>query len=202
MKKLLLVCSHLYSGSGSLYTALDQHPRIQGFRAPEPNRYVNPLDLLRRTEQRHKLGNRSAIYMDELLYNYQLQTKQAYKNCHFLYVVRRPEPVLARMMVLDKMRPGFAARYYTFRLRRLCEMAKRTPGAILLTYDDLEQGRGLDLVADSMNLKTPVEFDPASLDDGGSFNTDLLGSTLRSGVEDTYERYLYFLRNQSLRQLL
>ena len=130
MKKLVFICGHAYSGSNALYEAMNQHPRIQGFRRNGFNTYENKLSLLRYTQQKHKLNNRSAIYMDELLYNQQLQTKDAYEICKFIYVIRHPIASISLMIAKDKIKPSFACRYYSFRMRRLCEMAKRTPGAV------------------------------------------------------------------------
>ena len=80
-------------------------------------------------------------------------------------------------------------------------MAKRTPGSVLLTYDDLSEGKGLDLISEYLELPQPIEFSPSSLSSlNRSFGTDLLGKGHRLEVEDSYERYLYFLRNLSLRQ--
>ena len=200
MKKILFVCSHLHSGSSALCDALNRHPRIQGYKLAARSSYAGPPNLLMLTEQHHKLGNRSAIYMDELLWNHHLSTKAAYKECSFIYVVREPAAVLDLLVGNEKMKPSFAVRYYTYRLRRLCEMAKRTPGAVLLTWDDLVENRGISLIQDYLGLKQPVSFDPVSLSPfKRAYSTDLVGLQVRSEVDDTYQRYLYYLKNQNLR---
>lgn len=200
MKKILFVCSHLNSGSSALCDALNHHSRIQGYKLAARSPYAGPSNLLTLTEQHHKLSNRSAIYMDEILYNHHLSTKVAYKECSFVYVVREPTVVLNLLVGNEKMKPSFAVRYYTYRLRRLCEMAKRTPGAILLTWDDLVENRGISLIQDYLSLKQPISFDPLSLSPfKRSYSNDLLGLQVRSEVDDTYQRYLYYLKNQNLR---
>ena len=201
MKKILFVCSHSYSGSGGLFDALNRHPRIQGYHLAARSPYSHPLNFLTLTEQPHKLDNRSAIYADELLYNQQLSTKAAYKECKFVYVVREPEPVLNFLVGNDRIKPSFAVRYYTYRLRRLCEMAKRTPGAVLLTWDDLAVGRGLNLIEEYLGLRQPIPYDPALLIPyKRTFSTGLVEPSLRVETENTYQRYLYYLKNQNLRQ--
>jgi len=200
MKKILFVCSHPYSGSSALWSALNQHPRIQGYNLAARQPYFSPLNLLTLTEQSHKLNNRSAIYMDELLRNHHLSTKVAYKECNFVYVVRESEPVLNFLVGNEKIKPSFAARQYAYRLRRLCEMAKRTPGAVLLTWDDLVAGRGLNLIEEYLNLRQPILFDPSLLAPyQHTFTTVLVSPTLRATTEDAYQRYLYFLKSQNLR---
>jgi len=199
MKKLVFICGHSYSGSNVLYEAMNQNPRIQGFRKGEYNIYDTKLSLLRYTEQKHKLNNRSAIYMDELIYNQQLQTKDAYEICKFIYVIRHPLNTLSLMISNNKTKPAFAFRYYSFRMRRLCEMAKRTPGAVLLTYDNIKNGKGIDLITDYLNLREPLNFEPdIFFSYEKTFSTDLLGLNLRLQAENIYEQYLYFLKNQFL----
>lgn len=200
MKKILFVCSHLYSGSSALYDALNRHPKIQGYNLADRSPYSGPLNLLTLTEQHHKLDNRSAIYMDKLLYNHHLSTKTAYKECKFIYVVREPTAVLNLLVGNDKMKQSFAVRYYTYRLRRLCEMAKRTPGAVLLTWNDLIENRGIDLIEEYLNLKQPISYDPALLAPfKRTYPIDLVDLQLRTKSDDAFQRYLYYLKNQNLR---
>lgn len=203
MKKIVFLCSHLYSGSGMVYDAMNLHPKIQGYKNISTNRYMSPVDLLTLTNYNHKIKNRSAIYMDEILYNYQISSKDIYRYCKFIYLVRRPIVPISFNISLDKKKINYAILYYKFRLRRLCEMAKRTPGAILLTYDQLIDGKGMDLISEYLDLPQPIDFDNSVLTSlNRGFGTDLLGPNLRLEVENTYEKYLYFLKNQSLRQLL
>ena len=78
-------------------------------------------------------------------------------------------------------------------------MASKTPGSVFLTYDQLCNGFGVDLISNYLELKFPIEFNPNSVQIySNKFSTDLLGSVLRSQIYDSYERYLYFLKNQSL----
>jgi hypothetical protein len=203
MKKVLFLASHLYSGSSALYHALNANPRIQGFMNNKYNDYGSFLSIYTMTLQEHKCTTRAAIYMDELLFNPQLSVKTAYEFCKFIYVVRPPEQTLNLMIsnnliANSKSKPSYAVRYYTYRLRRICEMAKRTPGAVLLTFEDLKLGRGMDLLTDYLQLRQPVEFYPHYLQTlERNFSTELLDTNLRSEVNDTYERYLYFLKNLS-----
>lgn len=200
MKKILFVCSHLHSGSAALFDALNHHPRIQGYKLAARSPYAGPSNLLTLTEQHHKLDNRSAIYMDELLHNHHFSTKAAYKECKFIYVVREPASVLNLLIGNEKMKPSFAVRYYTYRLRRLCEMAKRTPGAVLLTWDDLVENRGISLIEEYLNLKQPISYDPVILTPfKRTYPTDLIDFQVRSQVDETYQQYLYYLKNQNLR---
>ena len=200
MKKILFVCSHLHSGSSVLFDSLNCHPRIQGYKLAQIGSYSSPFNLLALNEQRHKLDNRSAIYMDELLFNHNLSTKAAYKECKFIYILREPKEVLNLLVYKNNMKPSFAVRYYTYRIRRLCEMSKRTPGAVLLTWNDLLENKGLSLIEDYLNLKQPISFNCFDFNKlEKKFSNDLVDFKTRSRTEDSYQKYLFFLKNQNLR---
>jgi hypothetical protein len=91
MKKIVFICSHLCSGSSALYDAMNENPRIHGFKQNSLNAYESPFNLVTLTNKTHKMNNASAIYMDELLKNYQFTSKESYSYCNFIYIVRSPE---------------------------------------------------------------------------------------------------------------
>jgi len=193
MKKIVLICSHEYSGSTALYEAMNGHTRIQGYKVK--NKYESPLNFYFLCKNPHKLTNKSAIFMDELFYNFQISTKAAYDYCRFIYVVRQPESVLGFMIANQTRKPSFAIRRYKYRLRRLYEMSKRTSGGILLTYDNLLEGRGTDLIDSYLGLKQPIVFNPSLLMPYKlQYNTDQIAPTVMDELRESYERYLYLMR--------
>lgn len=200
MKKILFVCSHAYSGSSGLFNALNRHPRIQGYNFGSKNSYTSPQSLMYLTEQSHKCTNRAAIYMDELLKNHELSTKSVYGICKFIYVLREPEIVLSYLIKQERMKPEFAARGYLFRIRRICEMAKRSDG-ILLTWNDLIASKGIDLIENYLQINQKIPFDELFLRpyarQYGSVDSKLLQKT-----EDAYQKYLYWLKTQTKLQYL
>lgn len=201
MKKVVFLCSHLFSGSSQLYAAMQRNTRIQGYKGKNLNYYESSMNIVNLMACKHKANNNSAIFMDEINFNHQISTKSVYSSCKFVYVVRSPEQCVPQIISNFKYSALNAVRYYTFRLRRICEMARNTPGAVLLTFDDLINDRGVDLINDYLELVKPIDFNPNSLASyKNSASADLLGSAIRSQVCERYERYLYFLRNQSLRQ--
>jgi hypothetical protein len=134
--------------------------------------------------------------MDELLYNYCLSIKYAYNVSKFIYIIRDAEPTLNWLMENELFKtPLHAQRYYLYRLRRICEMAKRTPGAVVLSYYDIKNKKGLDKIESYLNLKEPIELyakmpDPTSL--------SLVPSTLVREADESFERYWHYLKSQDL----
>ena len=194
MKKIVFVVSHLYSGSTALCMAMDLHPRIQIGNLIQGRDYTHPMHLIELSEQPHKFPNRAAIYLEELLYNHQFCVRAAYGVCKFIYVVREPESVLNFMMGLGGVKnPEFASRAYLFRLRRMCEMAKRS-GGVLLTFEDLMEGR-VERVPEYLGLKVALPYDVTML--AGyqrKFSSTLCPYPMLTKAQDTYEKYLYFLK--------
>lgn len=191
MKKTLFVISHLCSGSNSFCDALDTHPRVKIFRTGTI--YESPLDLLQLTEQPHKLNNMAAIYGEHLVYNHEFACPSLYEISRFVYIVRPARPTLNELIGKNNM--GSILNYYSYRLRRIYEMATKTPNAVLLTWQDLYDGRGLDLVEDYLVLASPLN-NPTI--ESSESNANISTSILRE-AEHCYERYLYKLKQLPLR---
>lgn len=198
MKKIVLICSHEYSGSTALYEAMNDHIRIQGFRGK--NRYETPMHFYYLAQNNHKMQNKSAIYLDEVVRNHQISTRSVYDYCKFIFVIREPEAVMGYMVGNEKRKPSFACRYYNFRLRRLYEMSKKASGSILLTYDDLKDGRGIDLVQKHLGLKSDISYTPNFLIPyQRSFNLDMITLKDMNQLRESYERYLYLMKQNLVR---
>lgn len=197
MKKILLICSHEHSGHSLLWDALNKHPNIQGFDIASKSSYTNPIDFYTLTDQNHKLNNRAAIYMDKLLYNHQLSTKIIYKKFKFIYLIREPNFVLNSLIYQDKKKISFAVRYYTYRLRRLYEMSRKTPEAVFLTWENLSNKLTSSLIENYLELKSPLILD--FIKDNIEIDTDLIPRKIRLETNDIYEKYLYLFKNEHLK---
>lgn len=201
MKKIVLICSHQHSGSSALYWCMSCNPRIQGVRVGYEHVYDHPLTFYAIANGPHKHKTNAAIYMDELIFNHQLRTKSAYEICKFIYLVRPPTDVIPHLATLTRHSPETVVRAYLFRLRRLCEMAKKTPGAVLLTFEELERSKGIDTITDYLGLKQPIWYDPRVLDPVkvkvGQIPVD---TRIMERAEEGFERYLYFLKSLDLRR--
>lgn len=143
----LFIVTHLGSGASALCDALSRHPRC-GRAIRQVYSHANDLAKM-------KEGNPfSKIYFDKLVYNYQFTCPSLYSQCKFIYVIREPKLVLPYLVHVKGYSARGACRYYAYRLRRLCEMARKTPNKLVSTFDeiDVEKIRKFINVKQSINL--------------------------------------------------
>lgn len=189
MKNGLFVVSHLGSDSGDLVKSLNDNPRVTIYDFSGLYDHYSSLQTL--FGQRHKARDSSAVYGDHLCFNTNFYCSDLYSCCKFIYVISPPRIALPRIIQENNYNPIGSSRYYAYRLRRICEMAKRTPGAVLLRSENMQSK--MHLVKDYLGLKSPVNLDLTN--DDSEVTVD---SSLMSSAEDCYERHLYFLNQQQL----
>lgn len=195
MKKVLFLVSHVGSGSDALYALLNSEQRIMGF--DKNNIYESPLQLLGLTEKKHKLNNSSRIYMDHLVYNYQYSLKPN-DSVQFIFLVREPEGTIDYLVNRKIYKKHDAKRYYLFRIRRICELLKRNPNSIFLTYSNLREGKGLDLISEYLGLKTTLKFTNEFSVPSGKNTLQL---TDYENLSKAYEKYIYFANKVCLKSV-
>lgn len=195
MKNVCFIVSHLGSGSSDLVEVMNGNPRcsIQSSSV----RYEWPGDLDWLFASPHKCRNSSAIYGDHLLFNTSLSCRNLYERCRFIYVVRPARASLNEIAKGRKYLPKFAARYYSFRLRRICETARRTADSLFLTWDDLASGRAFSAIEDYLGLKVQLKAEHRHFQ---ACSGDEFDERLVSECEDAYERYYYYLARLGMRR--
>lgn len=192
MKKIAFINAHMNSGGEYLYESLNQDSCIKGFRTKKQKVYLNNYDLIHLMRQKHKASGKYLIYLDEIYYNYALSTKLDLSQCYFIHIIRSPD-CLNLIQFNEKNKPVFVIRKYLFRLRRICEIAKRTPNAVFLTFEDLQKERAMEILKEFMFLSdTPKINIKKEID----FKKDLISYDLMKEAEEGYENYLAFLRQQ------
>lgn len=194
MKKVAFIVSHLGSGSAELLDILNRNPRvlIQNQNAE----YAHPTDLEWLYNSGHKMDSAAAVYGDHLVTNVSFYCRPLYKECFFIYVVRSARPSLHEIISQYGHKPKNALLYYTFRLRRICEMARQTPGAVLLTWEDVANGKGLPLVEEYLGLKEPLKINELKENEQNFIDLSII-----SDAQESYERHLYYLKQLDLRRL-
>jgi len=194
MKQTIFVVSHIFSGSNRLVETLNAHPSIQVWSSGIIYDSVEKIMLLNRAE--HKDRTTRAIYGDELFYNHAFYCKAAYDHCKFIYFIDSPKDSI-NLMLSNRYYPSVneADRYYRFRLRRIFEMARNTPGAVFLTRDTFLSGKGHGVIEEYLNLNAPL---PHLTFNDEKVKDKLVPSELVSS-ENAFERYLYCLKSMSVR---
>jgi hypothetical protein len=142
----------------------------------------------------HKLRNSAAIYLDEIKYNHAFCCPTLYKMCKFIYLIREARPSLNAILHTG-YNPQSGFFYYTYRLRRLYEMAKKTPGAVFLTWENVASGKGLELIEEHLNLKDPLKIE----DFEGVDTPDVIDLKLVERAQARYEKYFYLFKNMNLK---
>lgn len=190
MKKIVFLISHVGSDSDKLLKILNENPRVQILNGVQT--YSHPVDLrflVLRTP--HKLDNTAAVYGDHLLHNTQFNCEAIHSICKFIYIIREAKASLnENQFHLSRT----VETYYRFRLRRIYEMARRTPGSVLLTWDDMQSGAAFPLIESYLGLKEPLvgaELFTKSIKDRVPFH-------MVEHAQDAYEKYFYKLKNLDL----
>jgi phytoene dehydrogenase-like protein len=191
MHNILFVVSHLYSGANHLIQTLNEHPRIEIQNLNLSYDHPSVLEYL--FSQGHKLDNAAAIYGDRIYLNKDFSCKAFYGFSKFIYVVRPPKSTLNEMVRRENFDEKAALRYYQYRLRRMYEMARNTPKAVYLTWDDLQKAESLEIIEEYLRLKTPLEFKPYPVFEPEGVATDIVEE-----AQDTYERHLYQIKQLNL----
>lgn len=188
MKKTLFVVSHHGSGSDKLIHCLNDNPRVQVFDTQIMYNHPSSLNILH--SHTHKLDNSSAIYGEHLLENVYFSCKNLFSCCKFIYVVREPRPSISQITTQNGFSLQTACNYYCFRLRRICEMARQTPQAVISTYQTLASEEKLKEIEKYLNLSSPLEWGEKAEDEILDIPLEVL-----SKAEESYERHLYYLKN-------
>lgn len=187
MKRILLIASHLGSGSSNLCYCLSQNKTIQWVQDGLIFDDLSSTESILATN--HKYSNIVGLYINEVFYNYQISHKIIYKACDFVYLIREPKNGIKIEKPKDA---SYALDYYVFRLRRLYEMTKETKNAVFLTWENLINGKGIKLISDKFGF-TDINFQ--EIKSTKQYLT--LPKNLLKKAEEAYELCLYRVKNKS-----
>jgi len=191
-RNFALILSHPGSASGQLCDSLSSDRFLL---VPFPGTLDHPDKVQAVVGMPHRVQHAGAVYGVELLLNYQLTCRRLVEFSRSIYVLSDPRRAVPRLVESGLYDEESAVRLYTFRLRRLAELAKVSRRGLLVTEADLERPEGVGLVADFLRTRTqPKPLQP-----------------WRSGVElsprlldwavESYERHLFYMRGLPLRRL-
>lgn len=167
---------------------LGEHPMVQFFSFSS----IKSLDDLESVfQQKHKYKRNNAVYAVTGCFNPQFCNPVFYKLFKFIYLIRDPKYSLPIIFNNHKQEEGY--NYYCFRLRRICEMARQTPNALLLTHPDLCKDDTYSLIKEYLQLSS---FDFEKIQD--EYKENLLDDDLLSKAQGRYEHHLFYLKQLNL----
>lgn len=187
MKKILFLNSHYNSGSVDLYDSLCLNSFIQGCRWNKQRIYLNHYDFFQILNQKHKRNDKHAIYLDEIYNNYALSTRMDLSKCFFIHLIRAPDHL---NLFSEKINPNFIVRKYLYRLRRICEIAKRAPNSIFLDYKDLKKQDSMKKIKELLSLEEDVSIPDIK---EAKSKKDFIPYDLMKKAEEGYEKYYAYL---------
>jgi hypothetical protein len=185
--KQVFIATHIGAGGNMLADMISANRRIARIRRDSTQVYTDPIAL--DYAQRKTLeGNPNArMFVDRIVFNHELAHTSFYADCLFVFLVREPEATLKHLVGLGYTERA-AARYYTYRLRRLCEMARRAKHSIVTTWDELVSKQAFPAIKELIGMKELNSFyrphksektvDPATV----------------SACRRSYKRHLNYLR--------
>lgn len=194
MKKVCFVVSHLGSGSGSLVAALNGHPQCQIHESG--TRYDSPATFRWLFRAGHKCRDASAVYGDHLLFNASMSSREVYRACSPIIVVR-PARGSLNEIVAAGYSPEGASAYYRFRLRRICELARGSNSPLLLTWDDLAKEESLRIIEEYLGLSKQLSVPLV-----GGPPKDTCPERVIEECQRAYDRYHYYLSSLNTRRPL
>lgn len=191
MKKTLFVISHLESGSEFLINCLNKN---KFFMISNNSMYYDSFESLETlTNRKHKMGDHpKCFYGDHISYNFLFSCKKIYEISKFIYVISRPRRSLNLIIKKHKeYNQERAYNYYIFRIRRIYEMLKKTPGSIFFTYDDLITDKPFLIMEEYFNID--LKRENLEMNYENIFNEILIEK-----AEKHYEKYFYKIKNMDL----
>lgn len=153
MNNIVLICSHLESGSDNLIYNLDSGAKFQKFNAT-----YNDIKCLTLEKPNFEYRKRPKIYFDHILYNHEFSCKELYKYLSFIFVIGEPKATLSNIIFKEIYDQKTACNYYCFRLRRIYEMIRRSKNHLIFFKEDLSKQEIYDNIQKMMNIKDKLKI--------------------------------------------
>ena len=193
-KRAILLISHYGCNFIDLYNNFLKVPRVNGFVVKTPKRITDYDDPIcgHLFNKSHNWPKKDKIYLDVLLFNYQISCKELYKNnnVEFIYYLGNGVSTVDKIVKSTGLDEKSAIRYYAFRLRRICEMMEKTPNAIIFIEGMSKLENFSNYINQKYNLNPKIDFNY-------TINSE------DSGVpENCFERYYAFIQDCNEKKFL
>jgi len=187
MNKILLIVSHLESGSDSLVQNLDSGVRLQRLNF---NLYSN-LDCLSFKRPNTEYRKRPKVYFDHILYNHEFSCKELFKYLNFVYVVGDPKKSLDSIVHNKIYDERTACNYYCFRVRRIYEMIKKSGDYLVFFDEDLQNDETYNKIHQMIGIKDKIKIKNNTQDKKEIY----IDRNIMSEAESFYEKYRYKIKS-------
>jgi len=187
MNKILLIVSHLESGSESLVQNLDSGVKLQRLNF---NLYSN-LDCLSFKRPNTEYRKRPKVYFDHILYNHEFSCKELFKYLNFVYIVGDPKKSLDNIVHNKTYDERTACNYYCFRIRRIYEMIKKSNDCLVFFDEDLHNDETYNKIHQIIGIKDKIKI-KNNTQDKKEINID---RNIMNEAESFYEKYRYKIKN-------
>jgi len=187
MNKILLIVSHLESGSDRLVQNLDSGVRLQRLNF---NLYSN-LDCLSFKRPNTEYRKRPKVYFDHILYNHEFSCKELFKYLNFVYVVGDPKKSLDSIVHNKIYDERTACNYYCFRVRRIYEMIKKSGDCLVFFDEDLQNNETYNKIHQMIGIKDKIKIKNNTQDKKEIY----IDRNIMSEAESFYEKYRYKIKS-------
>jgi len=154
----VFIATHMGSGGSMLMDMILANRKAGRIRREPTQVYADPTTLLLFQRSAAILRPHARVFLDRLTLNHELLNSNFYDLCDYIYLVRDAEGTLNSLVESGKFTPQAALRYYSFRLRRLCELAKKTPRKIVISWDQLVDKSCLPAVKSFLGMKELISM--------------------------------------------
>jgi hypothetical protein len=187
MNKILLIVSHLESGSNILIQNLDSGVRLQSLNF---NLYSN-LDCLSFKRPNTEYKKRPKVYFDHILYNHEFSCKELFKYLSFVYVIGDPKKSLDNIVYNKTYDERTACNYYCFRVRRIYEMIKKSNNCLAFFDEDLQNDETYNKIHQMLGIKDKIKIKNNTQDKKEIY----IDRNIMSEAERFYEKYRYKIKS-------
>lgn len=189
----IFLLTHLGSGASMLMDMLAGSRRVATIRQKSMYyQYDDPAKLESIVRPALEVRPLARTFVHKLNYNHTLACPAFLWAVDVMLMVRGPEGTLDHLVGRRRYSEMAALRYYTYRLRRLCEIARRVPAAVVVTWDGLLSRRAFDGIKQFVGVR---ELTSTYRDEPPE---RVVSDWAVDKARRAYDRYLAYLRRLGL----
>ncbi len=185
--KQIFIATHLGAGGSMLVDMISANRRIGRMYRDATQTYTDPIALDYIQRKTLDINPQARMFVDRIVFNHELAHKSFYTDCLFIFLVREPEATIGHLIKLGYTEKS-ATRYYSYRLRRLCEMAKQAKHKIAITWDELINKEAFPEIKSLLGIKELSSiYKPIK-------NEKTVDASTVFSCRQCYERHLKYLK--------